>query len=153
MSWKFTEIFFGINEKYWRKNQRRKWSMEPTSPPGTGPPGRAWQACGAHKTPRSQSQVYLVPFVRKKNQGEEFIAFYDTETPPPPVLPLEGRSGVRSGLRRGEIVAIIIINLSPSTIPWCSSPFMRNLIVGLLDGDELDEIYHVIELVLTRIDP
>ena len=30
---------------------------------------------------------------------------------------------------------------------------MSNLIVGLLDGDELDEIYHVIELVLMGIDP
>ena len=30
---------------------------------------------------------------------------------------------------------------------------MSNLIVGLLDGDGLDEIYHVIELVLMGIDP
>ena len=30
---------------------------------------------------------------------------------------------------------------------------LSNLITGLLDGDELDEIYHVIELVLTGIDP
>ena len=30
---------------------------------------------------------------------------------------------------------------------------MSNLIVGLLDGDGLDEIYHVIELVLLGFDP
>ena len=30
---------------------------------------------------------------------------------------------------------------------------MRNSIVGLLDGDGLDEIYHVIELVLLVFDP
>ena len=66
---------------------------------------------------RLQSQLYIFRFARKKNLGEGFIAFYDTEVPPPPVLHLEGRSGVRSGLQRGEIVAIIIINLPPSTIP------------------------------------
>ena len=52
-----------------------------------------------------------------KNQRAGFITFYDTEAPPPRVLHLEGRSGVRFGLRRGEIVAIININLSPSPIP------------------------------------
>ena len=30
---------------------------------------------------------------------------------------------------------------------------MSNSIIGLLDGDGLDEIYHVIELVLLRLDP
>ena len=30
---------------------------------------------------------------------------------------------------------------------------MSNSIVGLLDGDGLDEIYHVIELVLLGLDP
>ena len=30
---------------------------------------------------------------------------------------------------------------------------MSNPIVGLLDGDGLDEIYHVIELVLLGFDP
>ena len=30
---------------------------------------------------------------------------------------------------------------------------MSNSIVGLLDGDGLDEIYHVIELVLLGFDP
>ena len=31
--------------------------------------------------------------------------------------------------------------------------YMSNSIVGLLDGDGLDEIYHVIELVLLGFDP
>ena len=146
-----TLVYFGIYEKYWRKNQRRMWSVDPTSPPG--PPGRAWQACGAHKTPPPPIPALFSPFRPGKNQGEEFITFYNMEAPPPPVLPVEGRSGVRSGLRRGEIVAIVITNLPSSPIPWCSSPFVSNLIVGLLGSDGLDEIYHVIELVLTGIDP
>ena len=34
-----------------------------------------------------------------------------------------------------------------------SPPCVSNFIVGLLDGDGLDEIYHVIELVLLGFDP
>ena len=34
-----------------------------------------------------------------------------------------------------------------------SPPCVSNSIVGLLDGDGLDEIYHVIELVLLGFDP
>ena len=31
--------------------------------------------------------------------------------------------------------------------------YMRGVTIGLLDGDGLDEIYHVIELVLLGYDP
>ena len=34
-----------------------------------------------------------------------------------------------------------------------SSPGVSNSFVSLLDGDGLDEIYHVIELVLVGLDP
>ena len=92
-----------------------KWA---TSPPGTAtPPGRAWHACGAHEAPPPPISALYIPFRSEKNQREGFIAFYDTEAPPPRVLHLEGRSGVRFGLRRGEIVAIVIINLPSSPIP------------------------------------
>ena len=37
----------------------------------------------------------------RKNQGERIIAIHETEPPPGPVLPREGRSGVCLGLRRG----------------------------------------------------
>ena len=87
-------------------------------PTGRGhPPGRAVRACGAHVAPPPPNSALFIPSRPEKNQGEGFIAFYDTEAPPPPVLHLESRSGVRFGLRRGEIVAIVIINLPPSTIP------------------------------------
>ena len=45
------------------------------------------------------------------------------------------------------------INHPPSPISWCSPSCVSNSIVGLLDGDGLDEIYHVIELVLLGIYP
>ena len=51
-----------------------------------------------------------------KKQRESFIAFYDTEPPPSPNLSREGCSGVRSGLRRGGFVAVVIINHPPSPI-------------------------------------
>ena len=99
----------------------------------------------------NSNSIYLVS--ERKNQREEFIAFYDTELPSSPVLPREGRSRVHSGLRRGEFVAIVIINHPSSPISWCSPPCVSNSIVGLLDRDGLDEIYHVIELVLLGFDP
>ena len=117
MTWIFTRIFCGIYKKYWRKNQPEEWSEEPTSSPVAAPWPRLaglWGPRGSTAT--NPSSIYSLSS-GKKNQGEEFIAFYDTEAPPPPVLPLEGRSGVRSGLRRGEIVAIVIINLPSSPIP------------------------------------
>ena len=96
------------------------------------------------------------PYIRvrgEKNPRKIFNMFYDTEPPPSPKTSREGWSGVRSGLRRGESVAIVIINYPPSPISWCSPPCMSNSIVGLLDGDGLDAIYHVIELVLLGFDP
>ena len=47
---------------------------------------------------------------------------------------------------------IVIINLLPLQFHGFHR-FVSNLFVGSLGGDELDEIYHVIELVLTGIDP
>ena len=89
--------------------------MSPQAP--HAPPGRAWQACGALVAPPPPTPALYILSRPEKNQGEEFIVFYDTEAPPPLVLPLEGRSGIRSGLRRGEIVAIVITNLPSSPIP------------------------------------
>ena len=81
-------------------------------PTGRGHPlDRAVRACGAHVAPPPPNPALYLPSRPEENQREGFIAFYDKEAPPPPVLHLEGRSGVRSGLRRGEIVAIVIINL------------------------------------------
>ena len=89
----------------------------------------------------------------EKNQRGSFIVCYDKEPPPSPTTSGQGWSGVRSRLRRGESVAIVIINLPPSPISWCSPSCVSNSIVGLLGGDGLDEICHVIELVLLGFDP
>ena len=124
----------------------RGWGRPP-------PPGRAPLPRGPPGGPLTPTPTPYIGFQREKNQREEIIAFYDTEPPPSPKTSREGWSGVRSGLRRGGFVAVVIINHPPSPISWCSPPCVSNSIVGLLDGDGLDEIYHVIELVLLGFDP
>ena len=109
--------FSGIKEKYLRKDPPEGACQWATSPQAAATPlGRAVGACGAHVAPPPPNSALYLPSRPEKNQREGFIAFYDTEAPPPPVLHLEGRSGVRLGLRRVEIDAIVIINLPPLTI-------------------------------------
>ena len=140
------------------KNPCKRW--RPGDPP---PVHEGWgRACpprarplprGPPRAPGTPTPTLYILFRGEKNQREEFIVFYDTEPPPSPKTSREGWSGFRSGLRRGESVAIVIINHPPSPISWCSPPCVSNSIVGLLNGDGLDEIYHVIELVLLGFDP
>ena len=147
MTWKFIKNIFGINKKYWRKNQLEGTHQLSTRVRGAPLP------CGSLGPPLTSTPTLYIHIRGQKNKREGFIAFYDTKPSPSPNLSREGWSGVRSGLRGGESVAIVIINLPPSPISWCSPPCVSNSIVGLLDGDGLDEIYHVIELVLLGFDP
>ena len=144
------------------KNPRQRWRPGGPHPSheggGRAPLGRTPPR--ARPLPRGPPVASPTPtpppyieFRWEKNKRESFIAFYDTEPPPSPNLSREGWSGVRSGLQRGGFVAVVIINHPPSPISWCSPPCVSNSIVGLLDGDGLDEIYHVIELVLLGFDP
>ena len=151
MTWNFTEQLFGKYEKYLQKMKTR----------GPTPCSRGWGAPPWARPPTSwapwwpsdanSNSIYWLS--RRKNQRESFIAFYDTEPPPSPNLSREDWSRVRSGLRREGFIAIVIINHPSSPISWCSPPCVSNSIVGLLDGDGLDEIYHVIELVSLGFDP
>ena len=92
-----------------------QWGTSPGS--ATTPLVAVGRLVGPTRLCRPQSQVYKIPFVPEKNKKRSFRRVYDTEAPPPDVLHVEGTSGVRLGLRRGEIVAIVIINLLPSPIP------------------------------------
>ena len=147
MTRKSTEIIFGI----WKNTGRRIHVRGPTPCP-RGCRARPLSR-GLPGTPPTSTPTPYIHFQGEKNKGEGFIAFYDTEPLPSPKLSWEGWSGVRSGLRRGGFIAVVIIKHPPSPISWCSLPCVSNLIVGLLDGDGLDEIYHVIELVLLGFDP
>ena len=92
-----------------------QWATSPVA--AASPLVAATRLVGPTWLCRPQFQRYLFPFVPEKIKREEFIAFHNPEAPPHPVLALEGRSGVRFGLRIKEIVAIVIINLLPSPIP------------------------------------
>ena len=145
----FSEYIKNIGRKKYQRgatHRPRGWGHAP--PPRARPLPR-----GPHVASPTPTPTPYIVFRGEKNQREEIIAFYDTEPPPSPNLSREGWSGVRSGLRRGGFVAVVIINHPPSPISWCSPPCVSNSIVGLLDGDGLDEIYHVIELVLLGFDP
>ena len=147
MTWNSTKYLTINNKKSSPKMKTRGPTPYPQGwgarPLPRGPPG----------SPPTSTPTLYICFRGEKNQREGFIAFYDTEPPPSPKISREGWSGVRSGLRRGESVAIIIINHPPSPISWCSPPCVSNSIIGLLDGDGLDEIYNVIKLVLLGFDP
>ena len=153
MTWNSTEHLRKNNKKSSPKMKTRGptpcprgWEARP-SPLGVPPTSWApWWPSDANS-----NSIYWLS--RRKNQRESFIAFYDTEPPPSPNLSLEGWYGVCSGLWREGFVAVVIINHPPSPISWCSPPCVSNSIVGLLDGGGLDEIYHVIELVLLGFDP
>ena len=152
MTWNSTERLFGNNKKSLQKMKIRG----PTPCPrgwGRAPPRARPLPRGPHGAPPTSTPTLYICFRGEKNQRERFIAFYDTEPPPSPKTSREGWSGVRSGLRRGGFIAVVIISHPPSPISWCSPTCVSNSIVGLLDGDGLDEIYHVIELVLLGFDP
>ena len=99
----------------------KKYQMGgPTSHEGGGRALSPWARPLPRERPVGSTDVnsnYIYILVLgEKYQREGFVAFYDTEPPPPPVLYREGRFGVRSGLRRGGFIAIIIINHPPSLI-------------------------------------
>ena len=144
------EYFWNI-QKILSKNQDQEAHTLSTRVGGAPAPWARRLPRGPPDAPPTSTPTPYIHFRGEKNQREGFIAFYDTEPPPSPNLSREGWSGVRLGLRRGG--SVTIINLPSSPISWCSPPCVSNSIVGLLDGDGLDEIYHVIELVLLGFDP
>ena len=96
-------------EQFWKISK----ISAPSSTSGGGPVGQkpllrhhplvvVGKLVGPTRLCRPQSQVYKIPFVPEKIKNRSFRRFCDTEAPPPPVLHLEGRSGVRPGLRRGN---------------------------------------------------
>ena len=112
------ENISGKYEKYLRKDPPEGMGQWATILAGAAsPPAMPGKLVGPTWLRRPQFQRYKFTFVPEKIKREEFIAFHDPEAPPHPVLALEGRSGVRFGLRIKEIVAIVIINLPPSPIP------------------------------------
>ena len=84
------EALFGINKNFWRKNQDQGAQGLSTRQGARPPIGRALLS---HGPPGPQPTSTPTPYIHvrgEKNQGESFIAFYDTEPPPSPNLSREG---------------------------------------------------------------
>jgi len=147
MTWNSTEHLRKNNKKSSPKMKTRGPTPCPRGggarPLPRGPPG----------APSTSTPTPYIHVLREKKSERRIhrVLWYGTAAKPN--LSREVWSGVRSGLQRGESIAIVIINHPPSPISWCSPPCVSNPIVGLLDGDGLDDIYHVIKLVLIGYDP
>ena len=156
-SWNGTKlwrIFYINNKNFWSQDPPERGPRLGTTtrarPPLQARPGGLYPLGGPADDPPDTINSHY----SRKNQGERIIAIHETEPPPSPVLPREGISKDHLGLRRGGGSSIFVItNTSPLPIPWCSPPRVSNNFVGLLVGEELDEIHHVIELVLLGPDP
>ena len=122
-------------------------------PPGRPPPQARPGGLRPPGGPVDPDFNAINTYFSRKNQGGRNFSFHETEPPPPHVLHRVARFGVRLGLRRGGSSIFVITNPPPSPIPLCSPLGVINSFVGSLVGEELDEIHHVIELVLLGLDP
>ena len=113
----FARNFYTINKNFWSQDlpERAPWvgTTHQGAPPLLARPGGLYPPGGPADDPHDTIKSHI----SKKNQGERIITFHETERPPSPVLPREGRSGVRLGLRRGGSSFFVITNPSPSPIP------------------------------------
>ena len=107
---------FGKYQKYLRQVRPQGVGQWATSPCSATTPLVAVEGLWDPQAPAAPNSS-SISCLSSQEKKRSFRRVFDTEAPPPPVLHLEGRSEVRLGLRRGEIVAIIIINLLPSAIP------------------------------------
>ena len=116
------------------------------------PPGRAPCLVGPLALHRPQLQLHIFRFTKKKIR-EKVSSRFTIRSRRQALISL-GRPDLDSarGSREGDSSPS-----SSSTIlhhhAWCSPPCVSNSIIGLLDGDGLDEISHVIKLVLLGFDP
>ena len=145
---KSTEALFRINKNFWRKNQGQGAHGLSTRQ-GARPP-ISW-------APRTSSDlnsnsIYIVS--GRKKIKEKVSSRFTTQSRRQALISL-GRADLESvrGFGEGGFVAVIIINHPPSPISWCSPPCVSNSIVGLLDGNRLDAIFHVNKLVLLGFHP
>ena len=106
------------------------------------PPGRAPCLMGPLTLHRPQLQLYIFTF-REEKIREKDSSHFTIRSRRQALISL-GRADLESVRGSGE----------GNSLPSSSSmSCVSNSIVGLLDGDGLDEIYHVIELVLLGFDP
>ena len=141
-------------KKYWRNNQGQGPTPCPRGWGGGAYPPAAPSASWAPwcSTDLNSNSIYYVS--RIKEIKEKVSSRFTIQSRRQALISL-GRADLESVRGSGEG------NPSPSSSSTIlhhqfydySPPCVSNSIVGLLDGDGLDEIYHVIDLVLLGFDP
>ena len=113
----FLRNFYISNKNLWSQDLPQRGPLVGTTHQGAPPllarPGGLSPPGG----PADPETNAINSYFWRKDQGEGIITIHKTELPPSPVLPREGRSGVRLGLRRGGSSFFVITNPSPSPIP------------------------------------
>ena len=113
----FARNFYIINKNFRSQDlsERGTWvgTTHQGAPPLLARPGGLYPPGGPADDPPDTIKSHI----SRKNEGKRIITIHETEPPPSPVLPREGRSGVRLGLRRGGSSFFVITNPSPSPIP------------------------------------
>ena len=114
---KLCEDFYITNKNFWSQDPPEGSTWVSTTHQGAPPllarPGGLYPPGGPADDPPDTIKSHY----SRKNQGERIIVFHETEPPPSPALPWEGRSGVRLGSREGGSPFFVITNPSPSPIP------------------------------------
>ena len=102
----FARIFYINNKNFWSQDppERGPWlgTTHQGAPPLLARPGGLYPPGG----PADPETDAINSYFRRKNQEERIIMIHETESSPSPVLPREGRSGVRLGLRRGGVFVL-----------------------------------------------
>ena len=113
----FARIFYINNKNFWSQDPPERGPWVGTIHQGTPPLLARLVGLSPPSGPADPDSDAIKSHYSRKNQGERIIMFHETEPPPSPVLPWEGRSGVRLGLQRGGSSIFVITNPSTSPIP------------------------------------
>ena len=152
MTWNSTEHLRKNNKKSLPKNQGQGAHTLSTRVEARPPPWACPLPRGPPGVPLTSTQLHIFTFGEKKIR-EKVSSRFTTRSRHQALISL-GRADLESVRGFGEGIHRHRHH-QPSSITnfMMLTACVSNSIIGLLDGDGLDEIYHVIELVLLGFDP
>ena len=114
---KLCEDFYINNKNFWSQDLPERGTWVGTTHQGAPPPPGAPRWLSLPGGPADPKTYAIKSYFPGKKTGKKNYRIHKTEPPRSPVLPWEGRYGVRLGLRRGGSSFFVITNPSPSPIP------------------------------------
>ena len=131
----FLENYFGIKEKYWSKNHRR-------GTPGGAQPTRVRHpllarqgGCCPPGGPADPNSDAINSHLRRKKSRRKNYRVSRDGVAATSCSSSGGQIWSPFGAPERGSSSFVIINLSPSPIPWCSPPGVSNSFVGSLVGE------------------